>query len=673
MRDSWRPSRQTADADFLRYWAAVTCGGALLVSTFEALLLQRRRSFFTGGFLAVDYLTSPAEVVAFLVVSVLIDAALVGVIAGFMFWLLGRLRVRATAVAVAAILAGVGPLVTSDVISYELGGYVGDLFDLSVSLELAGGSVAELLATASSHLLLPVVLIVGAGGAAGGLVWLTNRYSKSDRPIPCSVRALVVPVCFALFGLVLTTVVIATSDSLENGLRRKPSGQVLAWAVDNLSDIDGDGFGMASEISDPDLFAASVFPYAVDLPGNGIDENGVGGDLPAGTTAYTEPPSSSEPWARRPDVVLVVLESFRADLVGARQNGRQITPVLDALSARGISARHAYSHNGYTAPSRYHLLSGNLAGAGDGRTLIDDFNANGYLVAYFSGQDESFGAADTRVGFERADVAYDARVDRDRRYSTFTTAGSLAVPFGVVLERVGEFLRDRGKTSEPLFLYVNFHDTHFPYSHNQIQTLTSAARLERRAIAPKERDALWATYANTAANVDRAVGELLDAVRTTRGTEPSVIVTADHGESLFDEGFLGHGYALNDVQTRIPLIVANLPIFVEEPFAQRELRGALGRALQVPPNVAAVPRMRDAPDKEVFQYLGSLNRPRQIAFLKNDGRTLYDFRTGRAKLRGGEWLRPVDLPAPDREEFLRLIHEWERMMLARRSASGNGR
>ena len=49
---------------------------------------------------------------------------------------------------------------------------------------------------------------------------------------------------------------------------------------------------------------------------------------------------------------------------------------------------------------------------------------------------------------------------------------------------------------------------------------------------------------------------------------------ADHGESLFDEGFLGHGYALNDAQTRIPLIVSGLPLRLVEPFGQVDLRDA---------------------------------------------------------------------------------------------------
>jgi hypothetical protein len=65
-------------------------------------------------------------------------------------------------------------------------------------------------------------------------------------------------------------------------------------------------------------------------------------------------------------------------------------------------------------------------------------------------------------------VAFDARSAAAERYSSFSTAGSLAVPYTVVLNRVQAFLAHRD-ARRPLFLYVNFHDTHFPYHHAQIR------------------------------------------------------------------------------------------------------------------------------------------------------------------------------------------------------------
>jgi arylsulfatase A-like enzyme len=362
-------------------------------------------------------------------------------------------------------------------------------------------------------------------------------------------------------------------------------------------------------------------------------------------------------------VILIVLESFRADAVGAMVNGKAVTPILDELARGGVSVQRAYSHNGYTTQSRYHIMAGSLAGLRTG-TLIDDFKAQGYEVAYFSGQDESFGGAQFEVGFDRADVAFDARQAKDLRYSTFTTAGSLALPHTVVQSRVVEFLARRQKT-RPLFLYINFHDTHYPYHHAGIAPLVSSAALPESQIQPSRIAALRETYLNTAANVDRAIGDTLRAVRQHLPAAPAVIVTADHGESLFDEGFLGHGYALNDAQTRIPLVVTGLPLLLEEPVGQIDLRDALAAALTNPPAPGAAPVVAARPDKAVFQYLGNLNRPRQIAFETATSTIAYDFRTQLARVDHDQW-RPVDALSAEASARLRaLVHYWERMVLAR--------
>jgi arylsulfatase A-like enzyme len=371
-------------------------------------------------------------------------------------------------------------------------------------------------------------------------------------------------------------------------------------------------------------------------------------------------------WLRTPDVVLIRLETFRGDLVGAKQDGVPITPTMDALATQGVSSRQAYSHNGYTVQSRFHLLAGTLTARTGARTLVDDFLAKGYVVGYFSGQDESFGGEEYRVGFDRAHVAYDARADIDRRYSTFATPGSLAVSAQIVQERIEAFLAARVDDPRPMFVYISFEDTHFPYTHKGIESLVSDVRLARDRIAPDQRTALWATYVNTAANVDRAIGTVLERIRQVRGRDPAVVITADHGESLFDEGFLGHGHALNDVQTRVPLVVANLPMRVPEPFSHIDLRSALNAALTVAPEAAATPVFAPT-DRPVFQYLGDLRRPRQIAWYRAGARFIYDFRTGGVQAWDEGWRPPSQLAPAEYAEFERLIHQWEWINLARRT------
>lgn len=645
-------------------WVIVTTVGAGVATCLDAVLLQRKHAFFTGGFLATDHLRGAGDVATFLAASCVADASVIGAVTAIVLWTASRLRLSLHTACALALLAGLGPWCATNVISYRLAGYVGDVVNLALMFDLTGRSLAEVLAVGYAHLAVPLTMLMSGGLLVVGLAWTLHRYTPAGRVFgrPIASPGLAIPLLLTLSGTTLTGAIRDRSSVLDNGLRRKPSGQLVGRVVAALTDFDHDGFGWLSRPPDPDPWDRRIVPYAIDVPGNGIDENGVGADLPA-APPYVEGRGTSRPWNATPDVVLIVLESFRADLVGAASDGLPITPVLNRLAANGASASRAFSHNGYTTQSRHHIFSGSLANIRQG-TLIDDFKANGYQVAYFSSQDESFGGPALGVGFERSDVAYDARLDPDRRYSTFTTPGSLAVPFSVVLERLREFLEGRS-SQQPLFLYVNFHDTHFPYRHAGIHPLLNSVHVPQADIGPARRADIHAMYANTAANVDRAVGQVLDTVRRTQGADPAVIVTADHGESFFEDGMLGHGMTLNDEQTRIPLIVSNLPMTIDQPVGQAALRDAIGRALEQPQSADPSPRLRETPDNPVFQYLGRFEAPAQIALARRTGRTIFDFRTGRVKLQDSTvWQRPDTLSASETRLFLEVVHRWERMRLA---------
>jgi arylsulfatase A-like enzyme len=654
----------TTKQRLFRRWWWITVSAAAVVTCVDAVLLQRSRSIFTGGFLSTDHLSGPAEIVLFFLLSLFIDMAVAGTLAGFALYVLGRWHANHVAATVGAWLIATGPLLLGDVASYQLVRYLGAGFDLGLMFDLTGRSVSEIFAVASAHLLLPAVAVLTAVFAAVTIIWRLNR-RPGERMVPLPARALLIPLAGFVVAGVTLIVAARVDETVSAGLLRKPAGIALAFVVNELTDVDRDGFGFVGGLRDPDPLNGNVFPYAREVPDDGVDQDGVAGDLARESDKYPELEPSGSPWLRRPDVVLIVLESFRADLVGATLEDQPITSVMNDLAANGLAAPRAYSHNGYTVQSRFHILAGALIGRRNTPTLIDDFKTNGYAVGYFSGQDESFGAAEYRVGFNRADVAYDARSDVLRRYSTFATPGSLAVSYAAVEEQAKAFVSARANDAVPLFMYINFEDTHFPYTHDEITTIVSDVRLARGEISPANRDALRAMYANTAANLDRAIGRVIASVRTARGRAPAVVITADHGESLFDEGFLGHGYSLNDVQTRVPFIVANLPMRVPDPVSQIDIRAALNEAMRVAPDLPGVPVLVRT-SRPVFQYLGDLRRPRQIAFLEDGRRLIYDFRTARAQGHDGT-SRPVsELVAPDRDAFLQLIQQWEWMNLARR-------
>ena len=380
---------------------------------------------------------------------------------------------------------------------------------------------------------------------------------------------------------------------------------------------------------------------------------------PLDRALYREPPPPTGAWPVRPPVILFVLESFRADAVGASYGGRAVTPVMDALAARGVKVDSAWSHNGFTRQSRFHILTGSLTGR-RGTSLLDDFKNHGYKVAYFSAQDDTaFGTPD--INYDRVDKYDDARQDLNRRYTTYTTPGSLAVPFNVLEDHIRDYLGAR-RSTDPLFLYVNFHDTHYPYHHAGLKNILGGDPLPAALISPARTGDLWRTYLNAAANVDAAIGRVAAAVEAKVGTSPAIVVISDHGESLFDGGFLGHGYALNAAQTRVPMIVTGLPMRIPIPFGQASLRDAINEALTGSVALSVHPVVESGRSVGVFQYLGPLETPGQIAWLTNTGQVTYDFRTNRVGLWGSS-VRPEALYGEPLRSFTNLAHLWESMQL----------
>ena len=646
-----------------RAWLVCSLLVAVAASAVEAYLLDRKKGFLTGGFLADQVLETAGERLAFGVGSIVADLGTVALLAVTAFALVRRLRLLAwPSWGLAAAIAG-GVLAVADVVQFELDQYLGAGVDLALMFDLAGRDPREFLAVAWAHLLGVGAVAVVGGAVVMGLGWRVARRRARAGAAPAPGVGVLLPATLLVVSVLLVSALRLASPDADDALRRKPS---VAWAgnvIDAATDLDRDGYGVLGRPADPAPLDGRVYPYAIDHPGNGVDEDGVLGDLPAGTTAWSDP-GRQAPWASRRHIVLVFLESVRADAVGASLGGRPVTPVLDAMTARGVSARSAWSHNGYTVQSRHHLLTGTLGNAGDGTSLVDDFLASGYEVAYISAQDETFGSDAMDVGFARASYVYTARDEPARRYTRFSTPGSLALPASVVEEKVAGFLgrRDRAR---PLFLYLNFHDTHFPYHHPGLQPLVNEQPLAQREIGPATRDRLRATYLNAVANVDAAIGRVVQLVQASVDGEVGVIVVSDHGESLYDGGFLGHGYALDEAQTRIPLVVDNVPMTIEEPWGQAQLRWALGDALRRDPGGRVRPVLATR-DGGVFQYLGGLVRPRQIGLRHGTRLVTYDVRDRRAVLREPADAPEVVLEGAGTEEtgLPGTIRLWERMRLA---------
>jgi arylsulfatase A-like enzyme/tetratricopeptide (TPR) repeat protein len=247
---------------------------------------------------------------------------------------------------------------------------------------------------------------------------------------------------------------------------------------------------------------------------------------------------------RRPNILLITLDTFRADHVGAYGSRRGTTPGIDALAANGVRFQTAISAVPLTLPSHATILSGLLPphhgvrnnGTGafpsDRPTLATLFSAKGYRTAAFIG---AF-VLDHKFGLNRGFEVYDDEIPRDPALGDHLEA-----------ERRGDAVVDRAlqwlsrDDPRPFFAWVHLYDAHFPY-------VPPEPFHSRYASAP---------YDGEIAFVDQQVRRVLALLDQREERDRTIIViTGDHGEALGQHGELTHGLLLYEPTLRVPLVIS---------------------------------------------------------------------------------------------------------------------
>jgi len=279
-----------------------------------------------------------------------------------------------------------------------------------------------------------------------------------------------------------------------------------------------------------------------------------------------------------PDVLLVVVDTLRADHLGTYGFDAKVSPNVDALAARGVVFERAIAASARTTPSHASLMTSRFVahhavGERNGTTRLDGeetlalrLQAAGYATAAFVGNINLRRRVGLAAGFDLYDDELpDAEPNRPQffeRTAEKTTERALA------------WLAEQGEG--PIFLWVHYQDPHGPYTppppfdagfsepakageaplpvlENDIgkQGIPAYQRFddEHRPGEYRRR------YAGEIAFFDASLGQLLAAFEA-RGRPAVIAFTADHGESLGEGGYwFAHGHASTPDLGRIPLVL----------------------------------------------------------------------------------------------------------------------
>ncbi|MGA7293068.1 MAG: sulfatase-like hydrolase/transferase [Terriglobales bacterium] len=346
------------------------------------------------------------------------------------------------------------------------------------------------------------------------------------------------------------------------------------------------------------------------------------------------PPAKSQP----PDVILITLDTTRADRMGFLGSKRGLTPNLDALARQSVVFTRAYSQVPLTTASHATILTGTYPQFHQvndfGVPLAEDlpyapyiFRGSGYHTAAFVGSLILDPQTRSAPGFDRGFDTYDAGFHRrslgEDRYKSIERRG------GEVVARALTWVDAHQKV--PFFLWVHLYDPHDPYDPPEPYKT-------RYASAP---------YDGEIAYVDSVVGTLLSRLHTLGLYDGALIaVMADHGEGLGDHNETTHGVFLYDETIHVPLLF-KLP---QERLAgtRSNMRAGLVDVLPTILDTVGIATPAAVQGEDLLPLLKSLTPPDRPAYSESD----YPHRTfGWGSLRSLREGKYLFIEAPRKELY----------------------
>jgi len=292
------------------------------------------------------------------------------------------------------------------------------------------------------------------------------------------------------------------------------------------------------------------------------------------------------------DVVLVVVDTLRADHLGAYGYGRGTSPRLDALAGRATVFESAWSAAPWTLPSIMSIMTSRYPSnhrvendgmklASDVPTLAETLKGAGYATGGFVAHVYVSNA----FGFGRGFEVFE---DFGLSQPGYRLEAGMEPTADRVTDAALAWLGKQGK--RPVFLLVHYFDPHWPYDpperYRALYPGAYAGPLDARydsiskyldplvALPADYRQFLIDRYDGEIRFVDDQIGRLLDGIAASgRAARTWVVVTADHGEEFKEHGSMGHGRRLYEESVHVPLVIGRPATGAPEAAAQRDAAG----------------------------------------------------------------------------------------------------
>ena len=248
------------------------------------------------------------------------------------------------------------------------------------------------------------------------------------------------------------------------------------------------------------------------------------------------------------NVVLITIDTTRADRMGFLGSTRGLTPNLDALANQSLVFSRAYAQVPLTTPSHATILTGTYPQfnhLGDlGTPLAKDlpylpeiFQKHGYRTAAFVGSQvldpQSAAAPGFDRGFDVYDAGFHSRREGEDRYASEERRAATVVDHALA------WLRQQPRNT-PFFLWVHLYDPHDPYDPPE----------------PFKSKFAKQPYDGEIAYVDSVLGRLFGELKARGLYDPAVIaIVADHGEAFGEHGEETHGFFLYDETIHVPMVI----------------------------------------------------------------------------------------------------------------------